>query len=516
MKTLSLGTRICLFIGIFTLVCVASLMLAIGIGFRPYFSMVKKEKMLFAGYQIKKFYKEHQLNYNALGQLGYDLGADIVIVHQGEIIYTTLPIYTGPEDISSASDITFFMTPIAPTYYGREELQYIQVLRDLLEGKNPSPDKLDKVQHSQRNREFQYFSLVGKIDANTYYIICSPMSTIGQYSSVIQQFIVTIGLIWIFAALCLSFFVSRWITLPLRELQHISAAMAKLDFTKRWRQNRTDEIGSLGKSFNDLARQLQGALAARNKVNNRLQHELFRIKELESMRQKFLFAVSHELKTPLAIIQGYAEGLETLSLDEETQRKYCRIIQREAGKMGGFVKDLLDVSRLEMGTLELQPVFFDFAALIYEVQEQFSQVIRNKNIKAHWDIPHKITVFGDPARIEVIINNLISNAIDYTSPNHEMRVFVEDIPQGYRINIYNQGITIPPDEQKLIWQPFYKVDTSRTRKIERTFGGHGLGLGIVAALVSLHCESYGMRNETDGVTFWFTLSKDEAKYKKSK
>lgn len=263
----------------------------------------------------------------------------------------------------------------------------------------------------------------------------------------------------------------------------------------------------MGKRSDALFAQLHAALAAKNAANRQLQAELRRTKEMETMRQQFLFAVSHELKTPLAIIQGYAEGLESLTIDEETQRRYCRIIQSEARKMGIFVKDLLDVSRLEMGTLQLQPVLFDFSALIDEMKERFSRIIVQKELCITWEIPKDILIFGDPARIDVILTNLISNAVDYTPQGRKIRISILPKEGGYCIRVYNQGIRIPEKEQTLIWNAFYKGSSGQPT--DRTFGGHGLGLGIVSSLVTLHGEAYGVYNEADGVTFWFTVSDRE-------
>lgn len=105
------------------------------------------------------------------------------------------------------------------------------------------------------------------------------------------------------------------------------------------------------------------------------------------------------------------------------------------------------------------------------------------------------------------MSNFLSNAIDYTPKGKEITVIAEDIGQQYKVYIHNQGIQIPEEYQQRIWEPFYKVDMARSRNVQRTFGGHGLGLGIVAELVKLHGQSYGVYNTDDGVTFWFTIAK---------
>lgn len=124
-----------------------------------------------------------------------------------------------------------------------------------------------------------------------------------------------------------------------------------------------------------------------------------------------------------------------------------------------------------------------------------------------WKLPAEMTTYGDPEQIDSILSNFLSNAIDYTPEGGRVVITVEEGKLRYKVSVYNQGIQIPEESLKRIWEPFYKVDTARSRNVKRIFGGHGLGLGIVAALVKLHGQQYGVHNETDGVTFWFTIER---------
>jgi signal transduction histidine kinase len=174
--------------------------------------------------------------------------------------------------------------------------------------------------------------------------------------------------------------------------------------------------------------------------------------------------------------------------------------------MDKLVKDLLNLSRVETGSFRIEQTIFDFGALVDEAKNRFANVIEKKNVQICWNLPAELTVYGDPERYDTILTNFLNNAIDYTDAGKKIEVSAEDIGDAYKISVYNQGIQIDPEYQKRIWEPFYKVDSSRARK-ERIFGGHGLGLGIVAALVKLHNQQYGMYNSPDGVTFWFTIAK---------
>lgn len=281
--------------------------------------------------------------------------------------------------------------------------------------------------------------------------------------------------------------------------------MAHLDFSHKWTDTRNDEIGELGQSLNNLSDQLDTALTELKQANSELEVQLKKANEVEKMRKEFISAVSHELKTPLALIQGYAEGLDSLDVDETTRQHYCKVIHSETMKMDHLVKDLLNLSRLETGTFRIDMTEFDFRALVEEAHCRFEGVMQEKDIQFSCCLPEEMVVYADPERIDTVLSNFLSNAIDYTEKGR--RIVLSAVRSGdyYTISIYNQGIQIPEQDLSRVWEPFYKVDAARTRKSQRIFGGHGLGLGIVAALLKLHHETYGVYNEPDGVTFWFTL-----------
>ena len=195
--------------------------------------------------------------------------------------------------------------------------------------------------------------------------------------------------------------------------------------------------------------------------------------------------------------------------DEEGRIRYCGIIRRETEKMNQLVLDLLNLSRLELGNFQLSFTDFDFTALAEETKMRFSRAIEEKCICLSWELPAEMTVNGDPSRLGTVLSNFLSNAIDYVPVGKRIDISAEMLADRYKIKIYNDGMQIPVEYQQRIWEPFYKVDTSRARDAARIFGGHGLGLGIVAALLKLHGTEYGVENEKDGVTFWFTVMKSK-------
>lgn len=509
----SLKFKAGLYVGCFTIFFIITLMAAVGFGFDRYYYSMKKEAMCEASQKISDLYREKGgSDESALDTLSQQYALDVLIVDQGQLVYSSRPgrrvhlpaeknikdeevIVQGKEK-EAADDKPAFRLPM-----------HIAELRDLMDGKQPEEDILGKVQLYKDMPDFEHYNLIDRVQDGAYVIISQSVAPMRENIYIVQRFIIVCGLIWLVLAIIGTILLTQRMTQPLLELKNLAVAMAHLDFSKRWKGNFNDEIGELGDSINTLANQLNVALTALQQSNSELQKQLDKAKEVEHMRKSFLSAVSHELKTPLAIIQGYAEGLDTLDIDKETQQRYCAVIRSETQKMDKLVKDLLNLSRLETGSFKLEQTVFDFTALAEESRDRFAKALADKHILAKWELPAEMNVYGDPERIDTILTNFLSNAIDYTPVGRHIHVFADDLGKRYRICVYNEGSHIGEEYQQRIWEPFYKIDSSRARSPKRVFGGHGLGLGTVAALVKLHGETYGVRNEKDGVTFWFTIKK---------
>ena len=479
----SLKFKAGLYVGCFTIFFIITLMAAVGFGFDRYYYSMKKEAMGEAGQKISAIYREKgSSDESALDTLSQQYALDVLIVDQGQLVYSSRPgrkvhlpmekdmkdeevIVQGKEN-EAADDKPAFRLPL-----------HIAELRDLLDGKQPEEEILGKVQLYKDMPDFEHFNLIDRIQDGTYVIISQSVAPMRESIYIVQRFIIVCGLIWLVLAIIGTILLTQRMTQPLLELKNLAVAMANV------------------------------ALTALQQSNTELQKQLDKAKEVEHMRKSFLSAVSHELKTPLAIIQGYAEGLDTLNIDKETQQRYCAVIRSETQKMDKLVKDLLNLSRLETGSFKLEQTVFDFTALAEESKARFAKALADKHILAKWELPAEMNVYGDPERIDTILTNFLSNAIDYTPVGRHIHVFADDLGKRYRICVYNEGSHIDEEYQKRIWEPFYKIDSSRARSPKRVFGGHGLGLGTVAALVKLHGETYGVRNEKDGVTFWFTIKK---------
>lgn len=222
------------------------------------------------------------------------------------------------------------------------------------------------------------------------------------------------------------------------------------------------------------------------------------------MRQEFLNNVSHELKTPIALVQGYAEGLkENISDDPESREFYCDVIMDEAAKMNKLVKNLLTLNQLESGRDEVTMERFDIVSLIRGVLQSMDIMIQQKEAKVNFEASDPVYVWADEFKIEEVVTNYTSNALNHLNGEKEIEIRVLPEDDRVRVTVFNTGTPIPEEDIPKLWNKFYKVDKARTRE----YGGSGIGLSIVKAIMeSLH-QQYGVQNYDNGVEFWFTLDR---------
>jgi two-component system sensor histidine kinase VanS len=283
------------------------------------------------------------------------------------------------------------------------------------------------------------------------------------------------------------------------DLKEIAQKMARLDFSKKYSGNFQDEIGELGQSINSLSEQLEISISALTKANRKLQADIERERQIDEMRKSFISNVSHELKTPIALIQGYAEGLKVNVIDDAASKNfYCDVIMDEAAKMNRLVKQLLELAKLESGSLPLERENFDLGKLLEQVLKRNQLLFKETQARLETDLAATIYVNGDIDLIEQVVNNYLSNALNHVSGAKLIRVSSELNGTKLRIKVFNSGTPIPEESLAKIWSSFYKVDKARTRE----YGGSGLGLSIVRAIQEAHGNAYGVSNVAGGVEFW--------------
>ena len=201
------------------------------------------------------------------------------------------------------------------------------------------------------------------------------------------------------------------------------------------------------------------------------------------MRQEFLSNVSHELRTPLTSILAFVETLEDGGLDDqENNRHFLEIIRRNAERMHHLIDDILELSAIEAGKIEIKPSFFLLAPLVEEVWSLMAKKARARNISFANEVGEGVTIFADPRRVEQILTNLFSNALKFNREGGNIAVTHQKTISFHQISVIDTGEGIAREQLPRIFERFYRTDTARSREL----GGTGLGLAIVKHLSRLH------------------------------
>ncbi len=293
-------------------------------------------------------------------------------------------------------------------------------------------------------------------------------------------------------------------TKPLKKISSITQNMATLDFSKRCPPANTREIDSLSESINTLSESLSGAIEELKEKNRQLQEDFEKEKQLEEIRNNFITGVSHELKTPIAIIRGYAEGLTFLAdTDPAAAKQYSETIVSETERMNDLVMRLLEILKYQSGDYQVKEENFDLAEIVQDWFSRNEDLLASKNISYVNRIPAGLTGKGDSLLISSVVNNYLSNGVSHIDGERVLRADAEDRGDAYRIHLFNTGKPIAQKDIELIWNSFYRADKS----LSRAEGRFGLGLTIVASIQNLHGMQYGVENKPDGVSFWFDVKK---------
>ncbi len=350
--------------------------------------------------------------------------------------------------------------------------------------------------------DMNYLEMWGNLSCGDYFIMRIPLESIHTSVGISTEFVMYISIVPVLLSCIVIWLFSRRIARPIVELTDLSRRMANLDFDAKYTSGGEDEIGQLGEHFNQMSETLEQTISQLKSANNELQKDIAHKEEIDEMRKEFLSNVSHELKTPLALIQGYAEGLqECVNDDPESREFYCEVIMDEAGKMNEMVRKLLTLNELEFGNEQIQLERFDIVPLIRGKMQSVQILVQQKDARIEYIGSDSLHVWGDEFKVEEVLTNYLSNALNHVEG--EKRIEIRSaVEQGKaQISVFNTGQPIPEEDIDQIWVKFYKVDKARTRE----YGGSGVGLSIVKAIMdSLH-QPFGVRNLPDGVEFWFDL-----------
>ncbi|MBR3002766.1 MAG: HAMP domain-containing protein [Clostridia bacterium] len=353
-----------------------------------------------------------------------------------------------------------------------------------------------------------YILLSGKLNNGFYLYLRIPITAIQDSVKISNNFLYLIAGFTILIGGVLITVISRRFTDPILELNDIAKKMAKLDFSQKYRiTDEQDEINNLGKSINIMSDKLEKTIKQLRKTNLELEKDIEEKSKIDEMRKSFISDVSHELKTPIALIQGYSEGLiENVNKDEESRKFYAEVILDEINKMDKLVKQLLELMKLEYGKREFNNNEFNIVELEKEVIRKSQVMLEEKQIKIKFNENKEINVFADDFYIEQVLTNYFTNAIKNVKQIDkekyiEVSNYVDMEKNIVRVKVFNTGENIKEEDMIRIWNRFYKADESRHRED----GGTGIGLSFVKAVMNNYEQDYGVINKENGVEFYFDI-----------
>jgi len=346
------------------------------------------------------------------------------------------------------------------------------------------------------------FDLVGLLDNGYVIILERPLEQLNNSILFSSRLFLIVAIVIISLETGVILIFSNTVTKPIIRMSHVARKMSRMDFEAKAPETSNDEIGELGHSMNELSTKLEQSISELKSANASLAQDIEEKEKIEEMRSEFLSHVSHELKTPLALIQGYAEGLkDAVQDDPESREFYCDVIVDEASKMNTLIMRLLNLNELEFGTEKLNIARYDLSKQLKNVIANNRILMDQKQVKLETEFSDNLFVWADAFMMEEVFTNYLSNAIHYVEEGGVIRVKAEKIENRVRVSVYDQGHRLSDDALEKVFVKFYKEDSARTRE----YGGSGIGLSIVEAIQKSHGQDYGVYNVEDGVVFYYEL-----------
>lgn len=332
-----------------------------------------------------------------------------------------------------------------------------------------------------------------------YILGASFLSQVNDVIGTMNSYYLIIFVITFVLVVIISLVYSKFMIKPLVDMSKVAKRISECDFTQNYEVKSEDEIGILGKSLNLISDNLEEALSDLVDANAMLKDDINIQIVQEEKRKELIANISHELKTPITIIQGGINGIKSGMYSTEM---YDDILE-ETIKMNDLVMEMLEISKLESPSFKLSKEPFDLCSIVLKESDKLKSMISDKKLKLTFDIDEESVVIGDEKRINQVITNLMTNAIKYTPIGEKIVVKVElnEDKNRYKFIIENFGVRLEDEDLKNIWDSFYRGEKSRNKK----YGGTGLGLFIVKRILELHESNFGVKNGSNSVRFFFDL-----------
>lgn len=373
----------------------------------------------------------------------------------------------------------------------------------------------ETMKNADKKYKFQYhgtnYDLIGLLDNGNIIILERPMEQLNSSILFSTRLFLIVAVVILSFEASIVLVISGTLTRPIIRMSHAARRMSKLDFDVKAPEDRADEIGELGHSMNEMSHKLESTVSELKSANASLARDIREKERIEEMRSEFLSHVSHELKTPLALIQGYSEGLKySVNDDPESREFYCDVIMDEANKMNTLIMQLLNLNELEFGNQPLEIVRFDLSQQIRGILQANTILMEQKKVKLTAPPEKTVYVWADAFKMSEVFTNYLSNAIHYVKEGGEIRIRLEertgeDGRHVIRVSVFDEGPLLSEEALEKVFVKFYKEDAARTR----SYGGSGIGLSIVEAIQKSHGQDYGAYNAENGVVFFYELDAGE-------
>ena len=320
--------------------------------------------------------------------------------------------------------------------------------------------------------------------ANYYLVINTTLEPVESYINFILNQYAYVAVFVIIIALVVAFFLAKRISSPIVKMKNEANKLAEGNYNVKFESDSFSEI-------NDLANTLDDATEKLSKIND--------------LRKDLVANVSHDIKTPLTIIQTYAEMIQDISGDDPVKRnEHLDVIIKETEYLNKLVTDMSELSKLQSGNIEIKRDNFDLKECCNKVIELLKQLLDEKNIKLVTDMDDCFA-YADEIKISQVIYNFLSNAIKHSSDNSKIEINIKDSEESIRVEVVDYGEGISEETLPYIWDRYYKVDKNFNRSSNST----GLGLAIAKAILEAHKAKYGVESKiNEGSKFYFELSKE--------
>ena len=440
--------------------------------------------------KINKYYKDPDLAINLeteLKKIAFRNNFDILIQSDTDLI-----LFSTNKDFLSSIEVA------------KEKYKtYLEERKNLLY----SDAKMTIRKIDDTSNSLNYILLYGKLDNGYSLYMRIPIAPIEESVRISNNTLIVIGIATVIISAFVASLISKRFTSPILQLNDITKKMAKLDFEQKYRINDSDdEINELGKNINTMSDKLESTIKQLRETNSELEKDIEEKSKIDEMRKQFISDVSHELKTPIALIQGYAEGLiENVNNDDESRKFYAEVILDESNKMDVLVKQLLELMKLEYGKRKFNDEEFDVVELINEVIRKCNVMLEENQIQVVFDEKKPIYAYADDFYVEQVVTNYFTNAIKHTKEvngKKQIKITIQNVKNKIRVSVFNTGDKIPEEDLTRVWGRFYKIDDSRNRENS----GSGIGLSIVKAIQNNYQNEYGVQNLSNGVEFYFDIS----------